>query len=126
MQEARACFNPCEWRGAVYLCGLESIEAFSPETETFLPFTIQIPPLQDNGCCVYVDSDQLVVHSSGHIHKFAVQPGRKLALVAEMQSSAEFMHQNSMPVVDKAREVFHLVWEGECFTYNMDTGVRLV
>lgn len=61
MRESRAEFNPCMLFGIVYLCGEGSfiMEAFNPETETFLPLQVTLP--EDFACCLYVHNHLLVL-----------------------------------------------------------------
>ena len=122
MQEKRAFFNPCEWRGLVYLCGCGSLEAFSPETETFLPFRLPLPTEEYVDCCVYVDRDVLVVHSYSHITKFRTgERGQPVQLSAPYSPYLD-KRQNSQPVLDKTRQVCYLVYNGECKSFGMETG----
>ena len=124
MQEGKACFNPCEWRGLIYLCGSGSLEAFSPETETFLPFLLTLPD-EDQAYCVYVDSDQLVVHSYCHVAKFgAGEHGQPIQLSATASPPASKQH-SFQPVLDTTRRVFYLVYLEKCVCFRMETGEQM-
>ena len=107
----------------MYLCGSGSLEAFSPETETFLPFRL---PLPDYGaCCVYVDRDVLVVHSSSHITKFRTgERGQPVQLSATSSPQLK-KRQNSQPVLDKTRQVCYLVYDNKCMSFGMETGEKI-
>ena len=50
------------------------MEAFAPQTDTFLPVPLTIPDTYS--CCLYVHNDQLVLHLNKYIVKFAVEGGQ--------------------------------------------------
>ena len=126
MKEARGSFNPCVWRTVIFLCGAFSatIEAFSPDTETFLSFCLLVPQ-NNSGCCLYVDQDQLVVHSYDHVRKYAMREGEVLQVKEELTPAAGKL-QNSQPVVDRNQGLFYLVYRGDCLRFNMETGVQVL
>lgn len=109
MREARARFNPCLFKGCIYLCGEDSknIEAFSTQTERFTSAGYN----QDGGtaCSLYVDKDQLVLHSYQYISKFATGRTGNLENSSRNQSrSAEDKGSNSQPVIDQSRKLFFI------------------
>ena len=124
MKEARSCFNPCLFYGIIYLCGCGStiMEAFSPETDTFLP--VQIPVPSTSNCCSYVDDDQLVLHMTSSILKFAAGQGGQLVKRSEIGSPGVHKYQNSQPVVNKASGLYFITWNGSCLRFNMETGAQ--
>ena len=122
MQKAKSHFNPCEWRGVIFLCGFESIEAFSPTTDSFIPFLLSIPKEKTEGWCVYVDNDQLVVLSYKHMLRFGVGEGGQPVQVADLPCPQALKTQDSQPVVDLSRRVIYIVQKGNCLGFSMDTG----
>jgi len=125
MREARAYFNPCLFNGIIYLCGYYSqiMEAFSPETDTFLP--VQIPVLENASGCLYVDNDLLVLNMENHILKFAAGQGGQLDKRSRVEASSFDRYQSSQPVVDKANGVYFMIKGGECLCFKMETGVQV-
>ena len=97
------------------------MEAFAPQTDTFLPVPLTLPQ-QHRPCCLYVHNDLLVVHQDYYIVKFAVEGGQ-LVKRSEVQCPAGYKNQNSQPVV--AGGVVYMVDRGECVRYNMETGAEL-
>ena len=126
MQEGRSHFNPCVLTGVVYLCGQGSttVEAFSPETESFLPCQLTLP-LLTGACCLYVDNDQLVVLSLKHIHRLTVNPSGQLVLQSEVACPVVPKDQNSHPVVDKTHGMLYFAYDGLCHILNLDTGAEV-
>ena len=122
MREARAYFNPCLFRGAIYLCGNGSkmMEVFDPETNAIKTLQMTLP--ESASCCLYVDNDMLVVHSKSYILKYAVRPDGQLAEPTTVRSRAIDKYQNSQPIVDQAKRVFFLINEGNCISFTMETG----
>ena len=125
MKEARSRFNPCLFGGIVYLCGNNStiMEAFAPETDTFLP-NVQIPVPQNHYCCLYVDNDLLVVNIASFIVKFAAGEGGQLVKRSQVATPGISKEQCSQPVVDKARGLYFIIQSGTCVCFNMETGVQ--
>ena len=122
MNQTRVLFNPCLFGHLIYLCGSSSttMEAFAPQTDTFLPVPLTLP--SSNAYCLYVHNDLLVLHQFDYIVKFAVEGGQ-LVKRSEVQCPAVNKEQNSQPVV--AGGVVYMVWEGKCVRFNMETGVEL-
>jgi len=124
MNKARYHFNPCLFGHLIYLCGsgrLVTMEAFDPDTDSFLPVHIDIHQQTSYNCCLYVHNDLLVLHQYSYIIKFAVEGGQ-LVKRSEVQSPPLDKWQNSQPVVASGR-VF-MVWKGKCVRFNMETGVQ--
>ena len=96
------------------------MEAFAPQTDTFLPVPLTLP--QDSPCCLYVHNDLLVVLQKSYIVKFAVDGGQ-LVKLREVKCPAKGKRQNSQPVV--AGGVVYMVQEGNCMRFNMETGAKL-
>lgn len=118
MREARRDFNPCMLFGIVYLCGCFLMEAFVPETDTFLPLQIRLPEAQQ--CCLYADNNLLVLHFNSCILKV----DGELVKCSEVKSPRSYKRQNSQPVVDKANGVFFIVQDGKCLSFAMETGTQ--
>ena len=125
MRAARSHFNPCLFGGIVYLCGYNStiMEAFAPETDTFLP-NVQIPVPENCNCCLYVDNDLLVLHQKSCIVKFAAGEGGQLVKRSQVTPPDVSKGQCSQPVVDKARGLYFIIYDGKCVCFNMETGVQ--
>ena len=126
MSSPRRYFNPCFWRGVIYLCGSWStlIEAFSPVTESFLPTPLSITQSEydydDRHWCLYVESDLLVVLSYDRMRKFTTDVGGRLTKVMEIEIPGSDKGQNSSPVIVK--DVVYVVWWGACVGFNKETG----
>ena len=95
------------------------MEAFAPQTDTFLPVPLTLLP-DNSACCLYVHNDLLVLHLKSCIVKFAVERGQ-LVKRSEFQSPALSKYQNSQPVVASGH--VYMVWQGKCVCFNMETGV---
>ena len=126
MNEARSYFNPCLFGHLIYLCGYSgypsthTMEAFAPQTDTFLPVPLTLPGTLS--CCLYVHNDLLVVHQYCYIVKFAVEGGQ-LVKRSEVESQEVEKAQNSQPVV--AGGVVYMVWADKCVRFFMETGSRV-
>jgi hypothetical protein len=121
MRAARREFNPCLLLGIVYICGSGSMEAFAPQTDTFLPLFIPLPEA-NHPCCLFEYKNLLVLHSYSYILKFAVEG--QLAKCSEVRSPQVSKCQNSQPVVDKEKGVFYIIQTGNIMSYNVETGVK--
>lgn len=124
MREGRNWFNPCLFRGYVYLCGRGSrrIEAFSPQTDSFFPLPLQLP--ENTGCCVYVHNCLLVVHTDKYISQFAAGPTGQLIQHSQVCSlSSRFKFSNSLPVV--AQDVFFIYQHQRIVSFSMKTGAQV-
>ena len=102
-----------------------AMEAFSPDSDTFLgPLNITLPEAEP--CCLYVDNNLLVVNSVNYILKYAVGPGGQLVEKSRVNTPAVDKYQNSQPVVDRAQGLYFMVFMGECVGVNMQTGEEVV
>ena len=110
--------------GVIYLCGdgATTMEAFSPDINAFLPLNITLP--QKSQCCLYVDSNLLVVNSDIYILKYAVAPGGQLVEQSRVKTPLVNKYQNSQPVVDKRKGVYFMIQDGKCMEVNMQTGAE--
>ena len=97
------------------------MEAFAPQTDTFLPVPLTLPS-QCNPCCLYVHNDLLVVHKKDCIVKLAVEGGQ-LVKRSEVKCPKVDKRQNSQPVV--AGGVVYMVQVSKCLRYNMEPGARV-
>ena len=96
------------------------MEVFSPERDILLPVLIPLP--ESRGCCVYVDKDLLVLHSSKYIVKFEAGPNGQLRQLSQKQVPEVLNKlQNSQPVVDRVNGVFYFVDE-MCVQVEIETG----
>jgi len=120
MREARHCFNPCQFKKYVYLCGNYSklVEIFSPRTDTFLHFQLQLPEFAP--CCVYVHNNSLVVHSWNYITQFSTEHAKHSKV--RCLTPLDYKKSNSHPVLDPTRNIFFLFQENRCVSFNMKTG----
>jgi hypothetical protein len=98
------------------------MEAFSPDRDTFLP--VQIPVPENTNCCLYVDNNLLVLHSTNYILKFAMEQGGQLIKRSEVKSPSVNKWQNSQPVVDKANGLFFMIQNGQCLRISIETGTQ--
>ena len=96
------------------------MEAFSPDSDTFLPLHITLP--EWSAYCLYVDNNLLVVNSENYILKYAVGPGGQLVEQSRVKTPRVYKIQNSQPVVDRAQGLYFMVYEGECVGVKMQTG----
>ena len=100
------------------------MEAFSPETNTFLA---PIPVPENFYNCVYVDSGQLVVHFNTYIRKYTAGPDGQLVMQSDVRKQAGGNSFSSQPVIDKTRGFYYNVYYGDgtsCYCYNLETGVQ--
>ena len=119
-------FNPCLFRGYVYVCGQYSylVEAFSPQTDSFLPLHLQLP--ENTDCCLYVHNNCLVVHSSEYISKFAAGQEGQLIQCSDFHSQRYAdKYSNSQPVIDPYRKLFFILQDGICVSLSMETGLKV-
>ena len=102
------------------------MEAFSPDSDTFLgPLNITLPE-QYSSYCLYVDNNLLLVNSTNYILKYAVGPRGQLVEQSRVNTPAFNKYQNSQPVVDRAQGLYFMVYWGECVGVNMQTGEEVV
>lgn len=124
MNEGRSYFNPCEFSGYVYVYGFPSqyMEAFSPQTNSFLP--LQLPQLPEStGCCLFTHNSKLVVHTTNYISKFALgQTGQLVQHSRAMSRGDVSKWSNSQPVLDPVRGFFFMIQGNGCVSLKMQTG----
>lgn len=107
----------------MYLCGQNSprVEAFSPQTDSFLSLQLQLPEVSD--CCLYVHSNLLVVHSFSFISKFAAgQRGQLIARSQVPSQTSVFKNSNSLPVVNSSQGLFYIFQVSKVLILSMETG----
>jgi len=99
------------------------MEAFSPETNTFLaPIPV---PSENTYACLYVDNGQLVVHFKACIRKYTAGVDGQLAMQSEVTKQVPCAWQNSQPVINKTRGFYYMIQSGTtCLCYNLETGVQ--
>jgi len=70
MRVSRVNFNPCEYKGFVYLCGYGAflMEAFEPQISRFLP-VLTVILAWNSQSLMFVEGGQLVVISDRHISR---------------------------------------------------------
>lgn len=107
MEEGRAYFNPCEFRGKVYLCGRFSslIEAFHPDTLSFLTLDFRFPE-HTYPCCSFLHHHQLVILSRHYLVQIDTHSDGELALLACRQHPQLSVMCNMAPVVTKEGTVY--------------------
>lgn len=113
------------FEGVIYLCGegTVSMEAFAPDSNTFVPLNISLP--QSSHCCLYVDSDLLVVNSTSYIVKYAMGPDGQLTQQSRVESPRLDKRQNSQPVVDRAQGLYFMIQDGKCMQVDMQREVQV-
>lgn len=84
MNEARWSFNPCLWRGEIYLCDNFTAEIFNPENRSFRAISVEFSNTRD--ACAYVWNDKLVVVSAEWITRLEWREG-SLEVVKQKQKS---------------------------------------
>lgn len=122
MKEAKYSFNPCLFNECIYLCGCSRlIEAFSPQTDSFLPVRMALP--ESKACCLYVHNNLLVIHSKGYISRFTAGTASQLVQHSQTQSAqAVDKWPNSQPVLVPARHLFYFFQGYKCLCFHMETG----
>lgn len=121
MREGKCGFNPCLFRNNVYLCGFGSflVEAFSPQTDRFLPLELQLP--QNSYCCLYEHNGLLVVHSTNYICKFSAEQGGRPTPYSQVHTQTSVnKYSNSHPVV--GREHFYIFQQTQVLMIHKETG----
>lgn len=123
MKEGRTFFNPCLFNDCVYVCGENSnlVEAFSPQTECFLPLQVELP--EDSSCCLFVYNHLLVVHSTQYISKFSAGQAKQLVLHSQVSSPPSNKYSNCPPVVDSA--LCFICQDGDVYSISLETGTSL-
>ena len=124
MREGRYYFNPCLFKGHIYLCGSRSlhIEVFSPGPDTFLEgLNLLVSGPSSESCTVFVDGDLLVVHSQRFIVKWQDQNGtiRKVSEVL-MDPLVIDKYPSSQPVVEG--ELVYIFQDCQCFSFDKRSG----
>ena len=124
MQAARNRFNPCLFNGSIYLCGYPNalLEAFSPLTDSMLPFQLSMPAALSD-CCMYVQDSLLVVHLNNNVLKFRAGQAEQLVQVCTSSTQEKAIWQNSQPVVNATLRLYYIVQESSCYSVHLDTGV---
>lgn len=125
MRDARYNFNPCLFNECVYVFGLRSLllEAFSPQTDTFLPHQLQLQLLDRTASCLFVHNNMLIVRTSQCISKFAAGRRGKLLQRGQVCTPTHvYQYSNSQPVVDTIRGVYFIIRAGEVLSLNLETG----
>lgn len=123
MRETRCRFNPCKFNDFVYLCGGGSqlIEAFSPQTNRFIPLQLQLPQISD--CTVYTHNSLLVVHSRRYISKYSAGQEGQLLQHSQTQSKTTVnKRSNSQPVLEPISGLFFICQKDTCVCFCMETG----
>jgi len=123
MIEARYSFNPCLFSDYVYLCGYPSnlVEAFSPQTDSFLPLPLQLP--ESSPSCVYVHKNCLVVFSYNYITTFFAGQASQLLPHSQARCPAgRTKWCNSQPVLDPTHSLVFLFQWSQCVSFDMETG----
>ena len=129
MKEGRWCFNPCLFKGHIYLCGCGPlrIEVFfpSPGPDTFLEnLNLLVPGPNSESCTVFVDGDLLVVHSKRFIVKCEDQNGQ-ICKVSEVLLDPQVIDKwlNSQPVV--AGDLVYIFQASRCFSFDKRSGALI-
>jgi hypothetical protein len=123
MQYGRFNFNPCEYKGYVYLCGAGTIESFKPDTSQFLRVSLSLPE-PENSYLLAVVRNQLVAISGKHVIKWE---GEGLRVVSQTQHR-EIMGLNCemSPGVDEDREMLVVTYAGSCYGVKLDGSQKVV
>ena len=117
MQQGRFNFNPCEYKGHVYLCGAGTIESFKPDTSLFLRVSLNLPE-PENGYLLAVVRNQLVAISGKHAIKWE---GESLRVFSQIQHREIVGLSCEMsPGVDEDREMLVVTYAGSCYGVKLD------
>jgi len=114
MYDPRADFNPCELHNSLYLFGGGSafIEVFNLSVCTFTQIRLDHPET-DSPCCVFAVQGVLVAISRNYVVRWAeevqVRPHKSIEVLS-----------NLAPVLDVARAVVYLVYEGWGYTLSFN------
>lgn len=108
MKAGRTGFNPCLFNGRVYVCrrGSKLVEAFSPQTNNFIPLHFQLS--EPEYCCLFVLNSLLVVHSTNYISKFTAGQAGQLIKHSKVRATPVGKYSNAQPVVNPTRGLFYL------------------
>ena len=126
MKESKCGFNPCLFHEFVYLCGYKSdlVEAFAPQTESFMLLSIQLP--ESSYYCLYVHNNRLVVHSYNYITQFSAEQAGQLSKHSQVRCCVRTEKWgNCQPVLDLTRSLFFIFQEDTCYCFSMETGDRV-
>ena len=126
MKEARWGFNPCEFHELLYLCGWgsESMEAFDPDSRTFLLLNVTLP--ENSDCYLFVESEQLVVLSDHFVTRWSLSEGCDLVQLNSIRHKEYWVRSFMAPVVDPAAGVIYICYDGECYSINLNGSGRKV
>lgn len=126
MREGRCYFNPCLFSKWVYVCGVGSqmVEAFSPQSDSFLAFQPRLP--ESSSCCLFVRNNSLEVHSLNFISKFtAWQTGELVKRFQRRLPTPSDKRSNSQPVVDFTRDLYFIYQGNMVLSHNLETGMEV-
>lgn len=123
MNQGRSLFNPCEFKGVVYLCGLGSdeIEAFCPKTCMFLLMDVRLP--EDSACCVFVEAEELIILSVKYVTRWEVNEQHQLVLQKSSQHLGCNLRCNTSPTVDSVNSIIYTS-SSSCFCLSIDGSNR--
>lgn len=124
MREARSDFNPCEFRGFVYLCGSYSytIEAFNPDLCVFLPVNVRVP--EKSACVLVVESGQLHVISDNYVTLWGAGEYHDLIQIGQTQHPQSSAACNSPPVFDPVNGLIYTVDNGKFYVVSLDGNAK--
>ena len=74
---------------------------------------------------MYVDGNQLVVHSYEHIVRFGEGGQGQVVTQSAVCSPRASKEQSSQPVLDRTKGVFYLVCGDKCLCFDMRTGAQM-
>lgn len=124
MLEARSDFNPCAFRGFVYLCGLSSyvIEAFDPELCVFLELSVRLP--ERSACLLVVERGQLLVLSDNYATWWEADQRHNLIQLSQTQHSQNSATSCAPPVLDSVNGLIYTVDSGKFYVFSLDGNAK--
>lgn len=117
----RANFNPCLFQEVIYLSSW-LIEGYCPDRDTYINYHVKLPsnPVR----CVYVESNELVVHTEFLVIRFEMGDD---GMLIETSSIPQIHHGHYVrtccpPVVEAVKGVLHFVHCGKHLLFFMQGG----
>ena len=121
MKGERGHFNPCDFKGLVYLCGYGTVlfETFDPQTVSFFVLTARLSD-PHSACCLYVDKDQLVVLCDDSTIRYSQGQGHQLLQVSKTQHRHSTVTCNMPPVVELSSGCVYIADKGVCYCITLN------
>jgi len=121
MEKERWCFNPCEFRNTVYLCGgyTDLIEAFNPQTSTFSVMRPLFPESSSSSVSI-VAKGRLVVLSLHYVSVWDLDREQLLQEHSRARHVELGVWCNMAPILDVEDGQFYTSCKGDCWRVQLD------